>query len=134
MAQPIPKALTHLVALNVEFNVLVCLQCKYTLQPTAISQHLADKYKTPIELRKKVEEYIKEFPFTYNHTTVTLPSDGSALQPIIPSIYSLKCQDCKYITQSWVALKQHSNKAHNKQRVADEDLYEIVQLQSWFDD
>ncbi|OBT44378.1 hypothetical protein VE00_07062 [Pseudogymnoascus sp. WSF 3629] len=38
------------------------------------------------------------------------------------------------MTQSWVALKQHGNKAHNKQRIADEDLYEIVQLQSWFND
>ena len=31
-------------------------------------------------------------------------------------------------------MKKHGNKAHDKQRVADEELYEVVQLQSWFDD
>ena len=37
MAQPIPEALAHLVGLNVEFGVLVCMQCKYAVAPTAIS-------------------------------------------------------------------------------------------------
>jgi hypothetical protein len=31
-------------------------------------------------------------------------------------------------------MKKHGNKDHEKQRVRDEDLYKIVQLQSWFDD
>jgi Mg-chelatase subunit ChlI len=31
-------------------------------------------------------------------------------------------------------MKKHGNKIHDKRRVADEDLYQIVQLQSWFDD
>ena len=51
MAQAIPQALTHLVALNVEFNVLICIQCKFALKPTTLTRHLADKHKTPIELR-----------------------------------------------------------------------------------
>jgi len=29
-------------------------------------------------------------------------------------------------------IRQHSNKAHNKKRVADKDLFKAVQLQSWF--
>ncbi|OAF54217.1 hypothetical protein VC83_09543 [Pseudogymnoascus destructans] len=31
-------------------------------------------------------------------------------------------------------MKQHGNKVHSKQRVADEDLFQPVQLQSWFDE
>ena len=30
--------------------------------------------------------------------------------------------------------KKHGNKTHHKRRVADEDLYQVVPLQSWFDD
>jgi hypothetical protein len=62
MAQPIPEALNRIVALNVEFSVLICLQCKYAVSPTAISRHLGDKHKTPIELRKEFDKYVQEFP------------------------------------------------------------------------
>jgi hypothetical protein len=48
MAQPIPEALNELTLLNVEFSILICLQYKYVLQPTAISRYLADQYKTAI--------------------------------------------------------------------------------------
>ena len=134
MAQPIPQALAHLVALNVEFNVLICIQCKFALKPTTVSRHLADRHKTPIQVRKEAEEYVREFRFIYDHTTITLPSDGSAPQPIIPIIDGYKCQSCIYKTQNRSVIKQHGNKAHSKQRVADVELYEVVRLQSWFDD
>jgi hypothetical protein len=132
MAQPIPEALAHLVRLNVEFGVLICMQCKYALEPTAISRHLGRKHRTPIELRKQWDEYVRKFPFQYDHTSVQLPSNGSAPQPIIPILDGHRCKDCPYMTQSRVAAKQHGNQAHNKKRVADEDLFESVQLQTWF--
>jgi hypothetical protein len=31
-------------------------------------------------------------------------------------------------------MKKHGNRVHSQQRVADEELYEVVKLQSWFDD
>jgi hypothetical protein len=134
MAQPVPKVLDHIVGLNVEFGVLICLQCKYAVSPTAISRHLGDKHKTPIELRKELNKYVQEFPFQYDHTNVRLPSNGLAPQPIIPVLDGNLCKDCPYMTQSRVAIKQHGNRTHNKKRVPDEDLYQVVQLQSWFDD
>jgi hypothetical protein len=134
MAQPIPEALAHLAALNVEFNVLICRQCKFAVKPTAIPRHFSDRHKTPIELRKQFEEYIKEFPFTYDHTTVILPIDGLAPQPVVPVLEGYRCQSCPYKTQSRDAMKKHGNKAHDKKRAADEELYQVVQLQSWFDD
>jgi hypothetical protein len=134
MAQPIPEDLCHLVVLNDEYNVLICIghQCNYALKPTAISRHLGQKHKTAIELRRQVDEYVKEFPFTYDHATVRLPNDGTAPQPIIPVVDGFKCQDCAYKTQSRDAMKKHGNKDHNKKRVADEELYTSVRLQSWF--
>jgi hypothetical protein len=70
MAQLILKALDHIIALNVEFGVLICLQCKYVISLTAISRHLSDKYKTLIELRKQLDEYIRGFPFQYDYTSI----------------------------------------------------------------
>jgi Orsellinic acid/F9775 biosynthesis cluster protein D len=134
MAQPIPEVLTDVVALNVEFSVLVCVQCKSAVAPTAISRHLGDKHKTPIELRKQLDEYIREFPFQYNHASVQLPSNGLAPQPIIPVVDGHLCKDCQYMSQNRDVMRQHSNKAHNKKRVADEELFQSRQLQSWFDD
>jgi hypothetical protein len=64
--------------------------CKYAVKLTTISCHLADKHKIAIKLWKEVEEYVREFLFVYNYTIVLLPSNGSTLQPIIPTIHSLK--------------------------------------------
>jgi hypothetical protein len=75
--------LTYLIALNIEYNVLICIQCKFALKPTTIPRHFSDRHKTAIKLRKQINEYIKEFLFLYDYTTVTLPLDRSALQPVI---------------------------------------------------
>jgi hypothetical protein len=132
MAQPIPQALAHLIALNMEFNVLIYIPCKFAVTPTAIVRHLRDQHKTDIKLRKQVEEYIQEFPFVYNHITVPLPEENSAPQPIIPVMDGLQCQECPFKSQSREMMKKHGNKEHGKRRVADEDLFQIVKLQSWF--
>jgi hypothetical protein len=95
-------------------------------------RHLEIKHKTPIALRKQVDQYIKGFPFTYDHATVPLPSDRSAPQPIIPIVDGFACRDCPYKTQSRVAMRQHSNKKHNKKEVANEEMFQVVRMQSWF--
>jgi Orsellinic acid/F9775 biosynthesis cluster protein D len=134
MAQPIPQDLSHLIALNVEYNVLICLneKCKYALKPTAFSRHLNDKHNTPLELRKQVDQYVKEFPFVYDNTTVPLPVNGLAPQPIIPIVDGFVCRDCPFKTASRAWMRQHANKTHNKKEVANEELCCLVRLQSWF--
>jgi hypothetical protein len=75
MAQPIPQALGHLVALNIEYGVLICIdsKCKRALALSAISRHLGDRHKTPIEARRQLEQYVEQFPFAYDHASVPLP-------------------------------------------------------------
>lgn len=132
MAEPIPEALAHLVALNVGFKVLICLQCKYVVAPTAISRHMSDRHKTPIALRKHLDEYIRGFPFEYDDTSVELPRDGSIPQPIIPVLGGGICKDCPFKSHSRPTIRQHCNQKHNKKRVPDEDMFEPVKLQCWF--
>jgi hypothetical protein len=114
MAQPIPEALNDLVALNVEFSVLICRQCKYALKPTTISRHLGDKHKAAIELRKQVDEYVKEFPFVYDHATIQLPVDKTAPQAIIPVCDGFKCNECTFKTRDRSNIRKHANKEHSK--------------------
>jgi hypothetical protein len=132
MIQPIPEALAHLVALNVEFNVLLCLPCKYAVAPTAISRHLGNKHRSTMELRKQLDAYMHTFPFQYDHTNVQLPSNGSTPQPIIPILGGHWCKDCQFMSQNRRVMRQHTNAVHGKKRVADKDLFRIVKLQSWF--
>jgi hypothetical protein len=56
-----------------------------------MSQHLRDKYKTPIKLQRQVEQYMKEFPFAYSYASVALPLGGLAPQPIIPVVDKVLC-------------------------------------------
>ena len=125
IAQPIPQALAHLIALNVEYKVLICIdaKCIYALEPTAISRHLRDKHKTPIALRKQVDEYVAEFLFIYDHTSVPIPRDGLAPQPIIPIVDGFVCRDCLSKSVSRGAIRKHANQAHGKKRVADDVMF-----------
>jgi hypothetical protein len=132
MAQPIPQALAQLVALNVEFHVLICIQCQFAVTPPAIVRHFRDQHKTDVKLRKQVEEYIRGFTFTYDHRTVPLPEENSAPQPIIPVVNGFQCQGCSFKSQSREMMKKHGNSVHDQRRVADEDLFHVVKLQSWF--
>lgn len=134
MAQPIPQAWSHLVALNVEYGVLICIggECQHALKPTAIPRHLRDKHKTPSNIQKQVDAYVKEFPYVYDHTSVPLPANGSAPQPIIPIVDGFACQECPFKTQARPTMRQHANQAHDKKRVKDEEICHLVRLQSWF--
>ena len=134
MAQPIPQALSHLIALNTDYRVLICVssKCKYALEPSAISRHLRDRHETALELRKQVEQYVAGFPFAYSHASVPLPPSGLAPQPIIPVVDGFVCRDCpeKSVSPKW--MRKHGNKVHNKKRVPNEDIFQAVRLQSWF--
>ena len=120
--------------LNAKFNVLICVdvKCQYALQPRAVARHLRDKHETPKALRKQVEQYVKAFPFTYDHTSVPLPIDGSAPQPVIPVVNRFACWECPYKTRDHSNIRKHANQGHSKKRVPDKDIFRAVQLQSWF--
>jgi len=132
--QPIPEVLEHLIALNVEFQVLVCTspECQYAVSPVAISGHLFRKHQVKIELRKQVEQYVQLFPHLYNHVTIQLPENGSIPQPIIPVVNGFQCRKCPFKSQNRKAIREHGNKTHGKQREADQDIFTVARMQTWF--
>lgn len=120
--------------------MLLCLneKCRCAVSPGGISDHLRRQHQVQLELRKQVDRYIEGFPYQYDYATINLPVDGLVPQPVIEVINGLECNYCPvqssgpFRTQSRKALKQHGNKIHQKKRVADEDLFHPVKLQSWF--
>lgn len=132
MAEPIPAALAHLIVLNAEYNVLICRKCQYVLMPQAMSRHLHDRHNTPIELRRQVNQYNNAFPLPYEHAAIPLPDDGSVPQPIIPIVDGFACWECPYKSRDRSNIRKHANKKHNKKEVADEEMFQVVRLQTWF--
>jgi Orsellinic acid/F9775 biosynthesis cluster protein D len=135
-APPIPATLRHLLSLNTEYNVLVCLsdECRKAVEPRAVSEHLFRIHKTKLELRRQVDVYIEGFPYRYSYKTVPLPPDRSQPQPILPVLEGLQCKHCpcKSISRVWV--REHCNKEHQLRRKQDGELFTYVKLQSWFRD
>ena len=53
-------------------------------------------------------------------------------QPVLPIINGFQCRDCAYKTTNQRVIRQHCNKEHDKKRLKDEELFQAVQLQTWF--
>ena len=134
MASPVPEVLDHLVELNVDFQVLICLgdECRCAVSPGAIVRHMFLQHKTPIDLRRQLDQYIQEFLGSYDYATVQLPLDGSFPQANLEVVDGFQCKQCLFKTQDRSNIRKHANKEHGKQREKDQALFSVVRLQSWF--
>jgi Orsellinic acid/F9775 biosynthesis cluster protein D len=122
------------VAVNIKYGILICLgnTCHRAVRPAGLAAHVRRKHKVPRDIWRQVEQYIKGFPFEYDYSSVPLPVDGLAPQPIIQVVDGLQCRHCTFKTQSRDAMKKHGNKEHSMQRVANDELFQPARLQSWF--
>jgi hypothetical protein len=144
-------ALAQLIVVNVEYKVLLCLgrSCRKAICPNGILDYMY-KYghTTTRENRKQIQEYGRGFPSNYNHSTIELPADGLAPQPVIPVVDRFECRKCRiaqddvlyqertciraFRSQSRKAMKVYRNKAYSLKRVADDELFQSVRMQTWF--
>ena len=68
----------------------------------------------------------------YDYASVPLPTNGFAPQPIILVVDGFACRDCAFKTRAHSNIRKHANQAHNKKRVVDKEMFDVVRLQSWF--
>ncbi len=70
----VPAALSQLITVNIEYQVLLCLkqQCHKAVSPSGIVQHMRKIHNTEPQLRKQVREFVATgMPgWEYNHSTV----------------------------------------------------------------
>jgi Orsellinic acid/F9775 biosynthesis cluster protein D len=136
-AQPIPAALAHLIAVNVEYGVLICIGngCNKAISPTGILDHMRKQgHPTTKASRKQMQAYAQAFPHRYDHASMPLPTDGLAPQPVIPIVDGLQCRQCTFRSTSRNWTRSHGNKAHSMKRAKDDVLFQRVRLQTWFRD
>ncbi|KAM3066212.1 hypothetical protein ACMFMG_012116 [Clarireedia jacksonii] len=131
MAQPIPEALSHMITLNPIFSIIICVPCQFAIAPNAIVRHLRDQHHADRETCKQMEEYIAGFPFVYDHTSIELPQENSAPQPIIPVVDGFQCHECAFKSQNRKIMKVHGNKEHEKKQVADQALFRAPGIGWW---
>jgi hypothetical protein len=131
---PLPEALRPWLTLNSEFYVIICYStgCRQALSPGTTSTHLSRKHQVKLEFRQQLAEYLKQWQWQYDFRNVPLPFDGSVPQPVLPIIDGFQCRDCAYKTTNRSVIRQHCNAEHDKKRLKDEELFQAVQLQTWF--
>ena len=131
----VPAALAHLITVNTEYKVLLCLGrgCCKAIRPKGILDHMRKRgHPTTTASRKQMQAYAQIFPHDYDHANVPLPANGLAPQPVLPIIEGFQCRQCTFRSASRKLMKVHGNKEHTAKRVADDMLFQRVQLQTWF--
>lgn len=118
-----------------EYGLLICIgsECRCALSPASTLEHLRRNHRVPVELRQQMDQYTKGFPFKYDYSSVPLPRDGLAPQPIIAVVEVIQCKHCvPFRSQGRKAMKVHGNMDHSNKRVPDEELCYAIRAQSWF--
>ena len=132
----IPSSFCDLVHVNPEYKVVVCIanRCRKAVVPASLRDHLRRIHKTPLETRQEVARFIAGLNFNYDHSTVKLPPDGSAPQPVIAVGDGFQCRRCSFKSSSKKVMRVHGNEDHHIKRVNNEELFRSVRLQTWFRD
>ena len=135
----VPSSLAHLVAISVEFGVLLCLSplCRHAQTMNGIVEHMRKIHHEKPEIQKQLSEFVQDIisqdaQFQCNYTTVRLPADGLMPQPVVPIVDGFSCCECRFLTTNRDNIRKHVNKEHLKQRKRDEEIFKYVRLQSWF--
>ena len=131
---PLPEALRPWLVVNAEFHVIIChtAGCQQALSPGMAARHIHDKHQAKIESRQQLADYLKQWRWPYDFRSVPLPLDGSLPQPVLPVIDGFRCNYCGHKTTNRRIIRWHCNAKHDKKRLRDEELFQAVQLQTWF--
>jgi hypothetical protein len=132
----VPTALAQLIAVNMEYEVLLCLnpKCCKAVNPAGIVEHLRKIHSEKPEVRKQVQEFVGGISWAYDYSSIRSPADGSAPQPVIPVMSGFHCRHCSFHNCNRKNMKTHGNKEHFMKRVEDDELFQPARLQSWFQD
>jgi hypothetical protein len=130
--EAIPEDLRHLIHLNTTYCVLSCVECKKAVRPGALVEHLKSKHQVAWEVCKRVEGYIKGFRHDYKCSTIRLPDNGSAPQPLLPITSRFTCKKCEvWSSSNKGACWAHGNMEHGLRWTGFKDMFQKVDMQAW---
>ncbi len=135
----IPPSVVHLIAVNLEYAVLLCTkpQCRHAQAVRGIEEHLRRFHHEKPAIRKEAVEFGRALVkwgerFLYDYTVVELPVNGLAPQPIVPVVDGFSCYSCCFLTISRAVVRKHVNKEHLRQDKENNRIFGQVRLQSWY--
>jgi hypothetical protein len=117
-------------------GVLICLHCKYSLQPSGqtVSKHLWEKHSLPAKDRAGLNAFVRGLDLQ-DPNTISPCSDGSPAHPRLIVQRGVTCLQCRYHTTSSNLLQRHMGKEHGQRKCRDGSdkgtLWAEASLQSW---
>lgn len=105
-----PQQLLHYVATN---RVLICTECRYAIQPSAISRHLKELHHVYRSNRQELMRYAQSLDLA-NPGDVILPEPDEAPIPFLPTVDGLVCgaEGCGHLCASTKRMKSHWATVH----------------------
>ncbi|PMD12379.1 hypothetical protein NA56DRAFT_652540 [Hyaloscypha hepaticicola] len=125
-----PSDLLHYIPAH---RVLICKECRYAIQPSAISRHLKDLHKIYRSDRSELLEYTKKLDLA-DPADVVLPLPNEAPVPLLPTESGLVCarDGCNHLCITVKRMKSHWATAHRDVVGSASSQWRIVTLQTFF--
>lgn len=130
----LPATATHqnLLCYLPKYKVLICKECRYAIQPSAISRHLKDLHHIYRLDRKLLLEYAEGLDLAAPQE-VKLPCPHEPAIDLLTTESGLACsaRECEHLCMTVKRMKSHWSSTHRN--VADSDLqWSTVKLQTFF--
>jgi hypothetical protein len=115
------------------YRVLICKECRYAIQPSAISRHLKDLHHIYRSDRQELLEYTKGLDLA-DPGDVILPPPHEAPVPLLPTENGLACarDGCNHLCIAAKRMKSHWATAHRDVVGSESSQWSPVALQTFF--
>jgi hypothetical protein len=124
------------LCLNKPESAIICMRCKYALNPSAvgISKHLWEKHQVPPAARKGLKVFVVSLRLD-DPNKLALRTDGCRPHPHLLIQQGVACKRCLFRSTSRDLMRRHMSKEHSQKsgrnKWLGDGIHDNVSLQSW---
>ncbi|EAW06578.1 uncharacterized protein ACLA_082690 [Aspergillus clavatus NRRL 1] len=125
-----PSQLLHYLP---TYQVLICLRCRYAIQPGAVVRHLKEIHYVHRSARQAFVEYASEFELAQPNDVV-LPDEAQFPVPLLPVQDGIACcfEGCAHLCATTKRMKQHWRLVHRTSASDGGSFWKPAPLQTFF--
>ena len=122
--------------LNAPEPVLICITCRYALQPSGdtVNKHLWEKHSIPTSARPGLGALLRSLQLS-DPNTIAARADGSVPRPHLIAQQGARCGHCSFRSTNAELVGRHLSKTHGvrgyKGSAMRDHLDDSIWLQSW---
>jgi hypothetical protein len=115
------------------YQVLICLRCRYAIQPGAVGRHFKEIHHLHRSSRQAFVKYASRFELAQPNDVV-FPDEDQFPVPLLPVQDGLACcfDACTYLCATTKRMKQHWRLVHHTPAADGNNLWKAVPLQTFF--